>query len=155
MQCLSETEVSQLIEDHMGLVVKLAKSFKPQSPEQLDEYIQVGRIGLWKAILKRDPTRGALSTIAWICIRNELLRHVKWLNRGPASYEVIEHSYNTEPAIWEVLPGHLLNEKEVKVVELRYEGHTFKEIGEMCGYTKNWAHKCWTQAVRKIKQANE
>lgn len=138
----------------MGLVVTLAKQFKPASPEQLDEYIQVGRIGLWKAIRAQNPERGALSTIAWICIRNEILRHLKFLNRS-FSCEIVEREYHEPVPIWEALPEEALSEKERKVIELRYRGHTFKEIGEQCGYTKNWAHKAYCSAVRKIRRAND
>ena len=54
-----------LLNENMGLVVSLAQSFKPRCSLELDEYIQSGRIGLWKAINKHDPKKGALSTIAW------------------------------------------------------------------------------------------
>ena len=60
----------QLILENMGLVVSLARSFNPKNNQELEEYIQSGRIGLWKAIKKYDPDRGALSTIAWNSFRS-------------------------------------------------------------------------------------
>ena len=44
----------QLILENMGLVVSLARSFNPKNNQELEEYIQSGRIGLWKAIKKYD-----------------------------------------------------------------------------------------------------
>jgi DNA-directed RNA polymerase specialized sigma subunit len=46
------------IEANMGLVVSVVNSFNPKSDEERDEYIQAGRIGLWKALQKYDPNRG-------------------------------------------------------------------------------------------------
>ena len=61
----------------MGLVVSLARSFNPLNPIELDNYIQSGRIGLWKAIQKHDPKKGKLTTIAWNHIRWEIIRYIK------------------------------------------------------------------------------
>ena len=43
---------NDLIETHMGLVISVVNSFKPQNMTERDDYIQAGRIGLWKALKK-------------------------------------------------------------------------------------------------------
>ena len=58
-----------LIEQNMGLVVSVVNSFNPAGQEEKEQYIQAGRIGLWKALQKHDPSKSALSTYAWNPIR--------------------------------------------------------------------------------------
>ena len=47
--------MDDLIEKNMGLVVSVVNSFKPQNYTERDDYIQAGRIGLWKALRKYNP----------------------------------------------------------------------------------------------------
>jgi hypothetical protein len=137
----------------MGLVVKLAKSFSPKNANEEDEYIQSGRIGLWKATKKHDPKKGCLTTLAWYCIRNEILNYLKWSNRKPQGlYHDV--GYEPESEYWESIPDAKLSPDENKVVNLRYESNTFKEIGVLCGRTKDWAYSTWTSAARKTQKFN-
>ena len=66
----------QLILDNMGLVVSLARSFSPRNQQELEEYIQSGRIGLWRAVKNYNSSKGALSTLAWNYIRWEIIRNL-------------------------------------------------------------------------------
>ena len=60
----------ELIHDHYGLVVSQALYFLNDS--NFDDYIQVGLIGLLKAIREHDPERSKFSTFATVCIRNAI-----------------------------------------------------------------------------------
>jgi RNA polymerase sigma factor (sigma-70 family) len=62
-----------------------------------EEALQAGRIGLWRAILGYDPTRGStFSTYAWVAICRHINRRAKelsrdtdvWLQEMPASWIV-------------------------------------------------------------------
>ena len=64
---------NQKIKDNYGLVVSQALSFSRSYNQDLEDYIQVGLIGLLKAIRKHDPERSKLSTYATVCIRNEIV----------------------------------------------------------------------------------
>lgn len=153
---MQKNSEEQLIHQNMGLVVQLAKSFHPHSAEELDEYIQLGRIGLLKAIRKHDPSRGALTTVAWHYIRWEIIRY---LNANRQEHEVLfdEHAAPTAHSpVWELLPDSL-SDTERQVVTLRAEGnHTFREIGQILGgFTRGWANKVFKAALVKIREANE
>ena len=75
-----------LIESHMGLVEYLARRFAGRG-EPLDDLIQVGNIGLVKAVDRFDPDRQVeFSTYATPTIVGELKRHFRdkgWAVRVP------------------------------------------------------------------------
>ena len=127
----------------------------PHNLEVLDEYIQLGRIGLWKAIQKHDPQKGKLSTIAWNHIRWEIIRHI---NKAKKHRSVLSGGClnndsahcNDSENIWEAIPDHI-SELEKKVINLKYQGCTFKEIGYELGFTKGWAYKTFHNIKNKIR----
>lgn len=149
-------EETSLLEKHMGLVVKLAKSFSSSRPTELDEYVQAGRIGMLRAIRNHDPTRGKLTTLAWLCIKQEILKHI---NLTAVDTETTGMSntisiFNTADNISEYLPS-TLTDKEKYVILLRCRGHTFQEIGQkLGGFTRGWANRLYKSALEKIQQAN-
>jgi RNA polymerase sigma-B factor len=67
----------QLIEQHLPLVRVLASRFVRQG-EQLDDLVQIGAVGLIKAVDRYDPTRGS-SLIAYAVptIVGEIRRHLR------------------------------------------------------------------------------
>ncbi len=143
-----------LIQQNTGLIISRAKTFKPHSPELLDEYIQIGRIGLLKAIRKHDPSRSALSTLAWKYIGWEIMRYLNKENRHTAERLNNNGHYSPELELWEILPD-TLSEKERQVVEMRWQGLTFREIGfELGDFTKGWANRLFKTAAEKIREAN-
>ena len=76
------------IEENMSLVrYIITKKFSPHSEEQLDRYLQAGRIALWRAIRKFDfvkyPT-GRLSTYAYPAIFRAILKEKEFENKHQA-----------------------------------------------------------------------
>src|SRR5262245_14335150 len=76
----------QLIEDHMSLVRSLARRYSYRG-EQLEDLVQIGAIGLIKAIDRFDVNRGVeLTTYATPNIIGEIKRHFRdrgWSVRVP------------------------------------------------------------------------
>jgi RNA polymerase sigma-B factor len=66
----------ELIERHLPLVRALARRLCG-NPEQLDDLMQVGSVGLIKAVDRFDPTRGSLAAYATPTIVGEILRHLR------------------------------------------------------------------------------
>ena len=129
----------QLISENMGLVVSLARSFKPRNQNQLEEYVQSGRIGLWKAIVKYEPSRGALSTIAWYYIRWEIIKNLpnskKNRNKNLRTVSFADLPYtpaiipqDTSVSLSEIRPT-TLTDTENKIFDMRAAGYTMKEVG--------------------------
>jgi RNA polymerase sigma-B factor len=91
----------QLVELHMPLVVYLAKRFSGRS-EPLTDLIQVGAIGLLKAIDRFDPERKLeFSTYATPTILGEIKRHFRdtgWLVHVPRRAQELQTTLNTARA---------------------------------------------------------
>ena len=168
MTIFTNEQTERLVHDNMGLVVSLTKSLRPPNQTEFDEYIQLGRIGLWKAIVKYDPSRGTkLSTIAWDHIRWEIIRYItkrKKEHRLMSHPHLIphleqsdarKHGYLLPSQLPELLPA-TLTDSELNTVKMRNHGYTFQEIGDrLGGYTRGWANKLFKSAIQKIKDANE
>ena len=71
----ASSEESLVIENY-GLVVSQALKLVVQK-QDLDDYIQVGLMGLLKAIRNYNPEKSKFSTFATVCIRNEILKFIK------------------------------------------------------------------------------
>ena len=76
----------ELVEAHIGLAEYLARRFSNRG-EPLDDLVQVGSVGLLKAVDRFEPTRGVeFSTYATHTIVGELKRHFRdkgWAVRAP------------------------------------------------------------------------
>lgn len=149
--------MDDLIEKHMGLVVSVVNSFKPRNSTEREDYVQAGRIGLWKALKKYDATKGAvLSTYAWNPIRWEIIKEIKSAKKGRYVSSTFNNppSYCTKDAMWEVLPS-FLSDEEVGLVELRKMGYKLAEMAEITGRTSSYVKRIFYKAVRKIREKNE
>lgn len=139
----------------MGLVVSICKKFKPKNLNELDELVQAGRIGLWKAIVKHNAKKAKLSTIAWRYIRWEILKHIENNKTFYTTLPHIEKAYNTNAELWEFIPDSI-TDLENKVLKLRLlDGRPFIEIGKMTGLSKSWVYSIYNRAISKIKDANK
>ncbi len=155
---LSEDE---LIEKNMGLVNSVVQTFNPPDLINFDEYLQAGRIGLLKAVRNYDESRGKFSTIAWHTIKWEILSHIDdtKLDTLPITQELTSGEITED--VTEYFPESL-TAKELKVLNLRKEGHTFKSIGSILGkefglengYSKSWANLIFHNSLDKIREAN-
>ena len=164
---MTEETTEQLISDNMGLVVHIAKSFNPPNPTEYEEYVQLGTIGLWKAIKKYDKKLGSkLTSLAWNNIRWEILRYINKKNKHKKLIREPDFLYNYEsmiqqrtvnlnpPELPELLPD-TLSDAEEKVIDMRNRGYTFKEIGlQIGGHNMWWSRRVFKSAIEKIQDAN-
>ncbi len=140
----------------MGLVISIVKSFHPSNYTKFDDYYANGIYGLFRAIRYYNPKRAKFSTLAWYCIRHEIIKYIKLTNKYNKLNKLSLHSveYTTPENLWEYVPA-TLTKKEKMVLELKLANYNFTEIGKKLGnYTQGWASKLYASAIKKIKKAN-
>ncbi len=69
-------EEEKLIDQYLALIVRVSKSFNPPNDTELEEYIQIGKIALLKAIRTHDPNRSKFITLAWNYIKWDIIRYL-------------------------------------------------------------------------------
>ena len=135
-----------LVEHNLRLVAHIVKKFDP-SPQEIEDMISIGSIGLLKAINTYQENKGTrLATYASKCIENEILMHLRATknektelhlydplnteeDEGEVSY--IDIVRGEEPDVAEVVTARVqaedvltrldvLDEKEREVLEYRY-----------------------------------
>lgn len=145
---------NDLVSKNLGLVKEIVRQFRPPNRTEYDEYVQVGTIGLLKAIRKHDPARGALSTIAWRHIKWEIIRYIKKSKRGNQKIESIDnHSESisySEFNMLDIVPDNL-SELEQKILQMRIEGYKINDIILATGLDKYRLSKIYKSIVRRIK----
>ena len=150
--------MDELIEKNMGLVVTVVNSFKPQNLTEREDYIQAGRIGLWKALKKHDSTKGAvLSTYAWNPIRWEIIKEIKSLKKnkyqslpGNWSQHTVDHK-GSRDEFWEIVPSSF-SEEEVFFLDLRRMGYKLAEMAEIAGKKNSYVKRVFYKAVKKLRE---
>ncbi len=129
------------------------------------EALQAGRIGLWRAILGFDPSRGlAFSTYAWPCIMHQVWRAVKVharLYSSPMTDNGLPPYEAPDPAVvWEVIAVRQalhdlverLPERLQQVVVARYglDGNPpaiYRQIGATLGLSGERARQLHTETL--------
>lgn len=146
---------ASLFEENMGLVISISKQFKPKNDNEFDEFVQLGRIGLWKAIKAYDKSRGKLSTLAWYYIRWEIMKYINQEKKERVNVKNdIDIPSIDKDILWEYLPS-TLSDLESKIINLHLDGYSFIDIGEKTGFSKTWVHSIYHKALKKISDANK
>jgi RNA polymerase sigma factor (sigma-70 family) len=147
----------ELVRQNIPLVISIASKFRPNPPNDYDDIISVGMIGLLKAIRAFDPSRGLqLSTLATNIIRREIIRELSKTNNKKnesLNFDLEESSGGDN--IIEYLPSNI-SKLEQKILYLRFHlGYTFDEIGNEFNKTKQWANTKFKLILDKILISNE
>jgi len=142
-----------LVQQHYGLVVSQALSFCGRT-SLLDDYIQVGLIGLLKAIRNYDPTRSKFSTFSTTCIRNEILRFKNKNKKHESCTNLTENvSYCEKTRVWEFFPDNL-SEEEFFILNLKQSNFTKKEMCEALRCSKRELDQKTNRLIKKLKSYN-
>ncbi len=155
-----EKAENEILERYKGLVVKIARSYFILGGE-MEDIVQEGMIGLYKAIKGYDKKKNAsFKTFATMCIKHQIQSAIKVANakkNSPLSNSVSLQSFSENSDDDDFLPANLifqvspdekiinkeryknlleeirkmLSEKEMKVLRLYLKGYTYKEIGKI------------------------
>jgi RNA polymerase sigma factor (sigma-70 family) len=159
---------AQLVERHTPLVVSQVFLFIPTGINDFDDLMQVGFIGLVKAIRHFDEgfiglvkairhfdeERGnQFSTFATTLIRREILRELGRNTQVADCNLAIDIPDRMPENLWELMPEYL-SSTEKEVLKYRLREHTMEEIGDKLGCSKQWANVQLRNAFKKIREAN-
>lgn len=134
-----------------------------------DDLYQVGLIGLWKAIERYDPQKGAFSSYAYSCIRCELADEFR--RRGKQRLKTISldtqvTSKDSEVRLGDIIPGDKdvpyvdtelfltnLSPLERTTFEALTNGNSPVEIARDLGVSRQAVHKTCRRIRRKWRDA--
>lgn len=151
---ISHSEENEYIEKFGPLVIYIAARFHPSGINDIDDFIQTGYIGLLKAIRSYNSEKSKFSTYAYACIVRELIREIKTKNQQTNNELFVDvEAELDESSIWELIPDSITKE-EAKVLSMRLQGYTFREIGEKHRFSKQWAECVLKKAIEKIQECN-
>jgi RNA polymerase sigma factor (sigma-70 family) len=157
--------LNQLMANHDGLVQAVVRQ-QVLGELPFEEALQVGRIGLWRAILGFDPERGfGFSTYAWSSIKHHIWRAVKAYGRFQRDQAPFHQLEAPDPAvIWEAeailealhamvgrLPPRL---NYVVVARYGLSGHApffYHQIGAALGLTGERARQLHAEALVRLR----
>jgi len=146
--------MDQLIEDNMPLVASIVKQFQPRNATERQDLLDAGRIGLWKALKKHNPSQGCISTYAWRPIRWAIIREIKNSKHHVSIEDITPPQTTPIENIWEYYPSDMTDE-EKNLVDLRCQGYKFREICQIVDETPSVVKGRFYKALRKIQEANE
>lgn len=79
-----------LIERNLRLVAHIVKKYQP-SPEEMEDLLSIGTIGLMKAVVTFDPDKSArLASYAARCIENEVLMYLRGKKKSSKEVSLYE-----------------------------------------------------------------
>ena len=150
----------QLVHTHYGLVVSQALRFSSHR-SSVEDHIQVGLIGLLKAIRNYDPEKSKFSTFATVCIRNEIFRYTrknkaKSIPLDAQTKGVVHRTddwYMPTEGIWEYIPDGL-TDKEKLVLQMKFENYTHKEIADAICCSKGRVKNSLKKIISLLQRVN-
>lgn len=150
--------MDELIEENMGLVARIVNSFEPKNHTERQDYMDAGRIGLWKALKKYDIKSGnVISTYAWRPIRWSIIREIKnHKKHNNISLNDISdkfYSKNIDSDLWECYTNEM-TEDEKQILSLRVEGYKFREICNILNQSSSSVKNKFYNLVKKLRKAN-
>lgn len=149
------------VDDNIDIIIYLITEFNNTTDTyDFEDLLQVGFLGMLKAINKFDESRGELRDYIFCSVRNSLIKFLKkelqWKeniklepNISPDwndNYEAIEFDNILKAYSKKLIP------LESKILELRFSGMTRKQICEETALTKNEYYTFLYSAIGKIKR---
>ncbi len=146
---------NKLIDDNIGFIIDTVQSFRPNNNNELDQYIQLGRVAFWHASQNHDPYRGKLTTLASRYIKNEILSYIREEKNRLSTIDInkINIPIISSEKLWEILPSNI-SQIDKLILQFRLEGYTFQEIGNKINMSPNYVSKIYKKLIIRLKKIN-
>ncbi len=179
-----EKAENEILERYKGLVVKIARSYFILGGE-MEDIVQEGMIGLYKAIKGYDKKKNAsFKTFATMCIKHQIQSAIKVANakkNSPLSNSVSLQSFSENSDDEDFLPVSLifqispdekvinkenyqnllenikkmLSDKEFQVLKYYLKGYTYKEISNILETSEKSIDNSLSRIKSKLKKLIE
>lgn len=166
-----------MTEDNINLIYFVLKQLNMYNRDGIDEYFDVGMLGLVKGLKTYSESKGAISTYLVNCIKNEILMELRNQKTDKRNNGVKPISINTpttdnltiEDTIksdFDMLESIIKKEriKELGVainalkpiekrviIDIYFNNRTQLEIAEEIGVRQSYISRIKTKAIRKLK----
>ena len=148
------------IEEYFDIVIVQAASYYGEkSSYDIEDLIQIGFVGLMTAVKNHDSDRGPLRNYVNHCVRNHIRRFLS-KQRGWDAIAKIPHADGVcnpeqetekiERLLKEI--SHRLLPIESKIISLKSEGYTRKEVCSLLTLTKKEYYDLFFSAIGKIEK---
>lgn len=150
-------EENKIITDNINLIRSTAMMFSPKTEHHLEELMQIGSIGMLKALRTWDGERN-FSTLAVVIMRRDIMNYLRGISRHfgviPIGMMASNLVYYPEENPTEYLPDNLTHEERTIFV-MRLERYTNREIADYLELTAKQFKDILRSLSHKVKRANE
>lgn len=144
-------DFNQVLNDNVGLVVHIVNQLNVPR-KHIEDCMQLGYIGLWKASKIFKPEKGCFATIAWKCISREITRFTAKERRHVYVELPNTISYN-DSNLNDYLP--ILSDMEINILNLKLQNYTVTEITQKLNLSsRQTASRMYHTILNKIKAGN-
>lgn len=166
-----------MAEDNINLIYFVLKQLNIYNRNGIDEYFDVGMIGLTKGIQTYTESKGSLSTYLVNCIKNEILMEMRNQKTGKRNNGVKPISINapttdnltiedTIKSNFDMLEYEIKNERikelgiaiaslkpieKCVIIDIYFNNKTQLEIAEEIGVRQSYISRIKTKAIRKLR----
>ena len=166
-----------MAKNNLNLIYLVLKQLNMYNKDGIDEYFDVGMIGLTKGLQTYTESKGPLSTYLVNCIKNEILMEMRNQKAGKRNNGVKPISINTpttdnltiEDTIksdFDILEYEIKNERikelgiaiaslkpveKCVIIDIYFNNKTQLEIAEEIGVRQSYISRIKTRAIRKLK----
>ena len=166
-----------MAKNNLNLIYLVLKQLNMYNKDGIDEYFDVGMLGLVKGLKTYSESKGSLSTYLVNCIKNEILMEMRNQKTGKRNNGVKPISINTpttdnltiEDTIksnFDMLEYEIKNEriKELGIaittlkpvekhviIDIYFNNKTQLEIAKELGFRQSYVSRIKTKAIRKLK----
>ena len=145
----------RLFDQHFPLVHFIIRRYFPRiSPSDYDDFVQVGAMGLCRAIVNYDPRKSMLSTYAASCIRAGIRAYIRSLHAAcrdrrkeislDVSFDVPFAADDVESIViaHEILAFlQRLPSRDLQIIGLRLAGHSQQRISQQLQLSQGYISK--------------
>lgn len=149
-----------IYEEHEKLINQVI--FHLKIYRNFDEFYQLGRIALWEAMAKHDPTKSAFEPFAFMMIKFKMVKEISLSNQIALFESVLEETqfqfvldvqYATVDEFNEIEWLMLLPKQEREMLKLAFfEDRTNRDIAKILGCTEEAIKKRRQRLVKKVRE---